>query len=54
MKGVRQNFTPEQTEKVKEVYDEITTAEKKEPKETVIIWNVLTAYKTRRSRSITC
>ncbi|MEC5307649.1 DUF3801 domain-containing protein [Bacillus thuringiensis] len=33
LQEVRQDLTPEQTEKVKEVYDEITTAEKKEPKE---------------------
>ncbi|MHB0800998.1 DUF3801 domain-containing protein [Bacillus thuringiensis] len=33
LKEVRQDLTPEQAEKVKEVYDEITTAEKKEPKE---------------------
>ncbi|MED3324956.1 hypothetical protein P4377_26480 [Bacillus thuringiensis] len=33
LKEVHQDLTPEQAEKVKEVYDEITTAEKKEPKE---------------------
>ncbi|MGQ7111916.1 hypothetical protein ACUOFC_28510, partial [Escherichia sp. TWPC-MK] len=32
-KEVRQGLTPDQAEKVKEVYDEITKAEKKEPKE---------------------
>ncbi|HEF1857459.1 DUF3801 domain-containing protein [Bacillus thuringiensis] len=33
LKEVRQDLTPDQAEKVKEVYDEITTAAKKEPKE---------------------
>ncbi len=33
LKEVRQGLTPDQAEKVKEVYDEITKAEKKEPKE---------------------
>ncbi|MEH7153521.1 DUF3801 domain-containing protein [Bacillus thuringiensis] len=33
LKEVRQDLTQDQAEKVKEVYDEITTAEKKEPKE---------------------
>lgn len=33
LKEVRQELTPDQAEKVKAIYDEITTAEKKEPKE---------------------
>ncbi|MGH0417806.1 DUF3801 domain-containing protein [Bacillus cereus] len=33
LKEVRQDLTPDQAEKVKKVYDEITTAKKKEPKE---------------------
>lgn len=41
LKEVRQNLTPEQAEKVKEVYDEITTAEKKEPKENNINYDRL-------------
>ena len=41
LQEVRQDLTPEQTEKVKEVYDEITTAEKKEPKENNINYDRL-------------
>ncbi|MBG9614143.1 DUF3801 domain-containing protein [Bacillus cereus] len=41
LKDVRQDLTPEQAEKVKEVYDEITTAEKKEPKENNINYDRL-------------
>lgn len=41
LKAVRQDLTPEQAEKVKEVYDEITTAEKKEPKENNINYDRL-------------
>ncbi|MDA1775064.1 DUF3801 domain-containing protein [Bacillus cereus] len=41
LKEVRQDLTPEQAEKVKEVYDEITTAEKKEPKENNINYDRL-------------
>lgn len=41
LKVVRQDLTPEQAEKVKEVYDEITTAEKKEPKENNINYDRL-------------
>ncbi|PEZ26964.1 DUF3801 domain-containing protein [Bacillus thuringiensis] len=33
LKEVRKDLTPDQAEKVKDVYDEITTAKKKEPKE---------------------
>ncbi|MGX5575028.1 DUF3801 domain-containing protein [Bacillus toyonensis] len=33
LEEVRQDLTPDQAEKAKEIYDEITTAEKKEPKE---------------------
>ncbi|EKS8367096.1 DUF3801 domain-containing protein [Bacillus thuringiensis] len=41
LKEVRQDLTPEQAEKVKEVYDEITTAEKNEPKENNINYDRL-------------
>ncbi|HFJ9286994.1 TPA: DUF3801 domain-containing protein [Bacillus toyonensis] len=41
LKEVRQDLTPDQAEKVKEVYDEITTAEKKEPKENNINYDRL-------------
>lgn len=41
LKVVRQDLTPEQAEKVKEVYDEITTTEKKEPKENNINYDRL-------------
>lgn len=41
LKEVRQDLTPDQTEKVKEIYDEITTAEKKEPKENNINYDRL-------------
>ncbi|WP_336992683.1 DUF3801 domain-containing protein [Bacillus toyonensis] len=35
LKVVRQDLTPDQAEKVKAIYDEITTTEKKEPKENI-------------------
>ncbi|PFA84304.1 hypothetical protein [Bacillus cereus] len=41
LKEVRQDLTPEQAEKVKEIYDKITTAEKKEPKENNINYDRL-------------
>ncbi|HDR8214556.1 TPA: DUF3801 domain-containing protein, partial [Bacillus cereus] len=41
LKDIRQDLTPDQAEKVKEVYDEITTAEKKEPKENNINYDRL-------------
>ncbi|MDO8160923.1 DUF3801 domain-containing protein [Bacillus toyonensis] len=41
LKEVRQDLTPDQAEKVKEVYDEITTAKKKEPKENNINYDRL-------------
>lgn len=41
LKEVRQDLTPDQVEKVKAVYDEITTAEKKEPKENHINYDRL-------------
>ncbi|MCR8860425.1 DUF3801 domain-containing protein [Bacillus pseudomycoides] len=41
LKEIRQNLTPEQAEKVKEVYDEISTSEKKEPKENNINYDRL-------------
>ncbi|PEE39494.1 DUF3801 domain-containing protein [Bacillus cereus] len=41
LKEVRQDLTQDQSEKVKEVYDEITTAEKKEPKENNINYDRL-------------
>jgi len=41
LKEIRQDLTPDQAEKVKEVYDEITTAEKKEPKENNINYDRL-------------
>ncbi|PEU77904.1 DUF3801 domain-containing protein [Bacillus cereus] len=41
LKEVRQDLTPDQAEKVKEVYDEITTTEKKEPKENNINYDRL-------------
>jgi len=41
LKEVRQDLTPDQAEKVKEVYDEMTTAEKKEPKENNINYDRL-------------
>ncbi|PET99690.1 hypothetical protein CN527_15025 [Bacillus cereus] len=41
LKEVRQDLTPEQAEKVKEIYDKITTAEKKEPKENNIDYDRL-------------
>ncbi|PGU51794.1 DUF3801 domain-containing protein [Bacillus cereus] len=41
LKEIRQDLTPEQAEKVKEIYDKITTAEKKEPKENNINYDRL-------------
>ncbi|MBG0964060.1 DUF3801 domain-containing protein [Bacillus sp. SRB1LM] len=41
LKEMRKNLTPEQAEKVKEVYDEITAADKKEPKENNINYDRL-------------
>ncbi|PFX43659.1 DUF3801 domain-containing protein [Bacillus toyonensis] len=41
LKDLRKDLTQEQSEKVKEVYDEITTAEKKEPKENNINYDRL-------------
>ncbi|QWG92842.1 hypothetical protein [Bacillus mycoides] len=41
LKEVRQELTPDQAEKVKAIYDEITTAEKKEPKENNINYDRL-------------
>ncbi|MED3088872.1 DUF3801 domain-containing protein [Bacillus toyonensis] len=41
LKEVRQDLTPDQAEKVKEIYDEITTAEKKEPKDNNINYDRL-------------
>lgn len=41
LKDLRKDLTQEQAEKVKEVYDEITTAEKKEPKENNINYDRL-------------
>ncbi|PGU92204.1 hypothetical protein [Bacillus cereus] len=41
LKEVRQDLTPDQAEKVKAIYDEITTAEKKEPKENNINYDRL-------------
>ncbi|MES9667882.1 hypothetical protein [Bacillus nitratireducens] len=41
LKEVRQDLTPEQAEKVKDIYDKITTAEKKEPKENNINYDRL-------------
>ncbi|MEN8648645.1 hypothetical protein ABFE25_29270 [Bacillus toyonensis] len=41
LKEVRQDLTPEQAEKVKKIYDKITTAEKKEPKENNINYDRL-------------
>ena len=41
LKEIRENLTPEQAEKVKEVYDEITAADQKEPKENNINYDRL-------------
>ncbi|MED2124692.1 hypothetical protein P4V88_15820 [Bacillus thuringiensis] len=41
LKEVRQELTPDQAEKVKAIYDEITTAKKKEPKENNINYDRL-------------
>ncbi|PGC41191.1 hypothetical protein [Bacillus pseudomycoides] len=41
LKEVRQDLTPDQAEKVKAIYDEITTAENKEPKENHINYDRL-------------
>ncbi|PEF41265.1 DUF3801 domain-containing protein [Bacillus wiedmannii] len=41
LQEVRQDLTPLQSEKVKEIYDEITTVEKKEPKENNINYDRL-------------
>ncbi|EJR49911.1 hypothetical protein IIO_06507 [Bacillus cereus VD115] len=41
LKEIRQDLTPDQAEKVKAIYDEITTAEKKEPKENNINYDRL-------------
>ncbi|QSX24477.1 DUF3801 domain-containing protein [Priestia megaterium] len=38
---VREDLTPEQSEKVKEIYDEISTSEDKKPKENVITYDRL-------------
>ncbi|PEA57010.1 DUF3801 domain-containing protein [Bacillus thuringiensis] len=44
LKIVRQDLTPDQAEKVKAIYDEITTAEKKEPKENNINYDRLSKH----------
>ncbi|MFB5553128.1 DUF3801 domain-containing protein [Bacillus cereus] len=44
LKVVRQDLTPYQAEKVKAIYDEITTAEKKEPKENNINYDRLSKH----------
>ncbi|MFD0769031.1 DUF3801 domain-containing protein [Bacillus sp. CGMCC 1.60114] len=41
LKETRQNLTPEQAEKVKEIYDEISSSENKEPKENNINYDRL-------------
>lgn len=44
LKEVRENLTSDQAEKVKALYDEITTAEKKEPKENNINYDRLSKH----------